>query len=144
MHRFRLMAGFLVIGVLAWVTVFSQTGPAANAVIVYEGARLIIGPAPPPAIDDRGCVVANGMITAVGRRGAVTAPAGAAHVNLAGKTVIPALIDTHAHFGYTSVTTEGAQPQNYTPANLYDHFQDRKSTRLNSSHTVISYAVFCL
>src|SRR5215211_839503 len=25
-----------------------------------------------------------------------------------------------------------------------DHVQDRKSTRLNSSHTVISYAVFCL
>src|SRR2546426_3497864 len=25
-----------------------------------------------------------------------------------------------------------------------EHFQDRKSTRLNSSHLVISYAVFCL
>src|SRR5256885_5999317 len=25
-----------------------------------------------------------------------------------------------------------------------DQFQDRKSTRLNSSHLVISYAVFCL
>src|SRR2546426_8262513 len=25
-----------------------------------------------------------------------------------------------------------------------DHHQDRKSTRLNSSHLVISYAVFCL
>src|SRR5438034_2262252 len=25
-----------------------------------------------------------------------------------------------------------------------DRLQDRKSTRLNSSHTVISYAVFCL
>src|SRR5438034_6077840 len=25
-----------------------------------------------------------------------------------------------------------------------DHYLDRKSTRLNSSHTVISYAVFCL
>src|SRR5438132_9352846 len=25
-----------------------------------------------------------------------------------------------------------------------DHPEDRKSTRLNSSHTVISYAVFCL
>src|SRR5438034_3399905 len=24
------------------------------------------------------------------------------------------------------------------------YFEDRKSTRLNSSHTVISYAVFCL
>src|SRR5437588_9089359 len=29
-----------------------------------------------------------------------------------------------------------------TPA--YSRRQDRKSTRLNSSHTVISYAVFCL
>src|SRR5438034_5466417 len=27
---------------------------------------------------------------------------------------------------------------------LGPHRQDRKSTRLNSSHTVISYAVFCL
>src|SRR5260221_10328798 len=26
----------------------------------------------------------------------------------------------------------------------YVHITDRKSTRLNSSHTVISYAVFCL
>src|SRR5947207_9897545 len=28
--------------------------------------------------------------------------------------------------------------------NFVQHFLDRKSTRLNSSHTVISYAVFCL
>src|SRR5260221_6466498 len=27
---------------------------------------------------------------------------------------------------------------------LRQHHRDRKSTRLNSSHTVISYAVFCL
>src|SRR5256885_5957183 len=31
--------------------------------------------------------------------------------------------------------------QNYA---LFRHRQDRKSTRLNSSHLVISYAVFCL
>src|SRR5438034_1448548 len=29
-------------------------------------------------------------------------------------------------------------------ARLLDLLRDRKSTRLNSSHTVISYAVFCL
>src|SRR2546426_2761997 len=29
-------------------------------------------------------------------------------------------------------------------ASVYRHFRDRKSTRLNSSHLVISYAVFCL
>src|SRR5256885_3231349 len=27
---------------------------------------------------------------------------------------------------------------------LYEYLRDRKSTRLNSSHLVISYAVFCL
>src|SRR5205807_6526371 len=27
---------------------------------------------------------------------------------------------------------------------IFDGFRDRKSTRLNSSHLVISYAVFCL
>src|SRR5437870_10877903 len=35
-----------------------------------------------------------------------------------------------------------------TGANVFDfrfeHFGDRKSTRLNSSHVAISYAVFCL
>src|SRR5260221_3680187 len=30
------------------------------------------------------------------------------------------------------------------PHDLPEHRVDRKSTRLNSSHTVISYAVFCL
>src|SRR5476649_2354698 len=30
------------------------------------------------------------------------------------------------------------------PGGDHGHRQDRKSTRLNSSHTVISYAVFCL
>src|SRR5438034_4470130 len=29
-------------------------------------------------------------------------------------------------------------------SNAISHDKDRKSTRLNSSHTVISYAVFCL
>src|SRR3954467_12959602 len=35
------------------------------------------------------------------------------------------------------LTTRAASP-------LTSPFQDRKSTRLNSSHTIISYAVFCL
>ena len=60
MHQFRLLASFLVIGALAWVTVSSQTGPAGNAV-VYEGARLIIGPAATPTIDNGAFVVQGGM-----------------------------------------------------------------------------------
>src|ERR1039457_7546017 len=36
--------------------------------------------------------------------------------------------------------TEGSDVSAESPAS---HFPDRKSTRLNSSHLVISYAVFC-
>src|SRR5436190_11768230 len=35
-------------------------------------------------------------------------------------------------------------PHHRIEIHLRDISQDRKSTRLNSSHTVISYAVFCL
>src|SRR5260221_6670291 len=35
------------------------------------------------------------------------------------------------------------EPVYWRPRRI-DKFPDRKSTRLNSSHTVISYAVFCL
>src|SRR5438034_5575017 len=36
------------------------------------------------------------------------------------------------------------QPRGRTRALVLAPIKDRKSTRLNSSHTVISYAVFCL
>src|SRR5207253_6186637 len=53
------------------------------------------------------------------------------------------------------VSTENAQAQQFFDQGLrqiyaFNHdeaarsFQDRKSTRLNSSHVAISYAVFCL
>src|SRR5258708_22181324 len=38
----------------------------------------------------------------------------------------------------------GTQRVHYFPFHLYHTIQDRKSTRLNSSHQIISYAVFCL
>src|SRR5260221_7445502 len=38
----------------------------------------------------------------------------------------------------------GAHPEDLPGLNLQVAGLDRKSTRLNSSHTVISYAVFCL
>src|SRR5436190_9851707 len=40
----------------------------------------------------------------------------------------------------------GEEPPYHAPVFVLTHYprEDRKSTRLNSSHTVISYAVFCL
>src|SRR5207244_12751920 len=47
-----------------------------------------------------------------------------------------------AHVFWTR--TVGFQIGRAAPWSLWDWGQDRKSTRLNSSHQIISYAVFCL
>lgn len=48
-------------------------------------------------IEDGVVVIAGNLITAVGRRGEVPVPAGARTVDVTGKTIIPGLIDAHAH-----------------------------------------------
>ena len=114
-----------------------QTPPArTSAAVVYEGGRLIVGDAATPPIEDGAFVVENGMITAIGKKGAVTAPAGAVHVDLTGKTVIPALVDVHAHFGYEKYTkAEGdSRAEHYTPENLLDHFQRAAFYGVGSVH----------
>jgi imidazolonepropionase-like amidohydrolase len=94
-----ILAGFFLIA-LFWAISFSITGKVqaaqAPGATVFEGARLITGNASAP-IPDAAFVVENGKFTAVGRKGQVKIPAGAAHVDLAGKTVMPAIIDTHKH-----------------------------------------------
>src|SRR5206468_11462356 len=47
-------------------------------------------------------------------------------------------------YGGTTDPTAPAETDIHPIASAEDHFQDRKSTRLNSSHDQISYAVFCL
>src|SRR5690625_6451305 len=45
--------------------------------------------------------------------------------------------------GWTPIRSWAAAPT-HTTTDQHDDRQDRKSTRLNSSHVAISYAVFCL
>src|SRR5262249_12373153 len=88
--------------------------------VLYDGARLIIGGGSPP-VDDGTLVVENGRITAIGRRGNVTPPKGAQRVDLAGKTVMPAMVNVHVHIGYEGYTSWGAA--NYTPQNVLEHLE---------------------
>jgi imidazolonepropionase-like amidohydrolase len=87
---------------------------------LYEGARLITGESG-PAIENAAFLVENARFTRVGRRGEIAAPPGAAHVDLSGKTVIPALVDGHSHIGYMKTLTSGAV--NYTRDNILDHMR---------------------
>src|SRR5437016_8656372 len=89
--------GFLLIVSSTPSTVGAQRG---TTVTVFEGARLITGDGSAPIMDSA-FVVDNGRFTAVGRKGQITVPAGAARVDLTGKTVIPAIIDAHKHLAVT-------------------------------------------
>ena len=79
------------------------TGPEAGsgaAVTVFEGARLIVGDGSAP-IEDAVFVVEGDRITHAGRRADVEIPAGATRVDLSGKTVMPAIVNTHVHLAST-------------------------------------------
>src|SRR3954447_6885900 len=72
-------------------------GSASAQVTAYEGARVIVGNG--NVIDSATIVVDGARITAMGRF--VSPPPGARRVNLAGKTVMPMIIDTHVHLSTT-------------------------------------------
>jgi imidazolonepropionase-like amidohydrolase len=80
------------------VTAFAQAPP--TGVTVFEGARVIVGDTRAP-IENASLVVSGARFVQVGRAADVRAPAGATHVSLAGKTVMPAIIDTHTHLSQT-------------------------------------------
>ena len=124
MQLWRLTVGCAVAIAAASVALHSQQRGAPSGAVIYEGARLIVGDASAP-IENGAFVVQNGRFSAVGRRGAVQAPAGATRVDLTGKTVMPALVNAHVHFGYERFTKAAGEslPENFTPENLLDHLQ---------------------
>jgi imidazolonepropionase-like amidohydrolase len=89
---------------LLFATALSTPGasqaPQPTGATVYEGARLIVGDARPP-VENAAFIVQNGRFTQVGTRGQLKVPAGAARVDLTGKTVMPAIIDAHTHMAVT-------------------------------------------
>jgi imidazolonepropionase-like amidohydrolase len=94
MYRLKL---FVLIAIAAtFTTVFAQT----PKVTVFEGARVIIGDGLTP-IENATIIVSGNRFTQVGRAADVKVPAGATRVNLAGKTVMPMIIDTHTHLSQT-------------------------------------------
>ena len=86
-----------VAGTLFWGALSAQAPTGAT---VFEGARVIVGDGTAP-LENAVFVVEGARITQLGRSGQVKPPAGATRVNLAGKTVMPAIIDTHTHMGET-------------------------------------------
>jgi imidazolonepropionase-like amidohydrolase len=81
---------FAAVAVVLAAGCATQSNEPATA---YEGARLIVGDG--NVIDNATLVVQGDKLTQVGRD--VRVPAGATRVSLAGKTVMPMIVDTHVH-----------------------------------------------
>src|SRR6185503_437823 len=100
--------------------VAAATLQAQTRITVFDGARILDGNGGAP-IENGRLVVQDGRVTAVGASSAVSIPAGAARVDVTGKTIMPAMINVHAHMGYEAYSSWGAR--NHTAANLLDHLQ---------------------
>jgi imidazolonepropionase-like amidohydrolase len=102
-----LLAGPLVLGLAIGA---GQTG-SAGRVKAFVGARLIDGSGK-AAIEKATLIVRDGKVEAVGPAASVKLPPGAHLVSLGGKTVIPGLVNAHAHLSEASGPRSG--PEFYT------------------------------
>ena len=104
----HLIAGILgLLIALASTVLAGGQAPAPAGVTAFEGARLIVGDGR-PAIENATFLVSGGRFVQAGAASTVQVPAGATRVSLAGKTVMPAIIDTHTHLSQTreALTTD--------------------------------------
>ena len=82
--------------VLLTVLALTSCKPPGDGVIALEGATLIDGSGRAP-VQDAVILVKDGHIQAVARVNEVPVPRGALRMTLIGKTVVPGLVDAHAH-----------------------------------------------
>jgi len=76
----------------------------AQSVTLFENGRVIVGDG--KVIENASVVVTGDRITQVGPASSIKAPAGATRVSLTGKTVMPAIVDTHVHTSATAPELE--------------------------------------
>lgn len=127
------MSRVRTVAVAAAVLASSLTLVAQPSVLVLDGARLIIGDQSPP-IERGTLVIEDGRLTAVGASGRVTVPAGATRVDLAGRTVMPALVNAHVHIGYEGFGRWGAEQ--YSGQNVLDHLRRQAYYGVAATQTV--------
>jgi imidazolonepropionase-like amidohydrolase len=110
------------LGAVLLSAAFSFQLPAAQApaagTIALTGARLIDGTGRAP-IEQATVLIRNGRIETAGPLAAVAIPAGSTRIELSGKTVIPGLINAHAHVNADAATPRPIREQLEAQLRLY-------------------------
>jgi imidazolonepropionase-like amidohydrolase len=91
----------LMLGTLGLLTALSfppilAQAPPASGYVALMGARVIDGTGGGP-LEAGVILMNNGRIQAVGKSGSVTIPSSATRIDMTGRTIIPGLINSHAH-----------------------------------------------
>lgn len=86
---------------------------------LLDNVRIIVGDG--TVLESGALLVEGTRITAIGARAEIEPDVSFEVIDLNGKTIIPALIDSHAHLGYEGHTSWGAE--NYSRENLIEHLQ---------------------
>ena len=81
------------IAVAVFAALAALAGPVRADVTAFEGVRLVVGNG--SVVENATLVIDGNKIVQAGQ--GVAVPAGALRVNLTGKTIMPAIIDTHVH-----------------------------------------------
>ncbi len=76
-----------------------EPAPEPTDAIAYDGGRIIVGDG--GVIENGTLLVEGDRILAVGGTDSVDVPAGAERIDLTGRTLMPAIIDTHVHLRET-------------------------------------------
>ena len=118
----RRAIGLVVLALLTGIAQGADGQPpdpaaATPGVRLFTGGRVIVGDG--RVIEDAAFLVRGDLIVRVGNAGEVPAPPEASVVDLTGRTVMPALVNTHAHLGWERYASWGSE--NFTRENLVDH-----------------------
>ena len=97
MHRVNVVAIAAVVTLS--ILIGFEIPASAQSVTAFEGARLIVGDG--RVVENATLVVEGTRILQAGSAADVRVPAGATRVSLAGKTVMPMIVDTHVHLNTT-------------------------------------------
>lgn len=97
------LGGLAAVGVggASWFTAtrYGAAAPPHEGVLALTGGRVLSGTGLEP-LDRATVVIRDGTIVAVGADAEVQVPVGARTVDLAGRTLLPGLIDLHVHLGF--------------------------------------------
>ncbi len=115
-RQFQLL-GLAVLALFCMLSI--PRAAAQQQAVLLQNARIIVGDG--SVLEAASLLMQGGRIEDVGDPADMNLPRQLTVVDLSGKTVMPTMIDAHAHLGYEGHSSWGAE--NYNRENLIDHLQ---------------------